>query len=175
MVKRAVRLGAVFDQPQAVAAAKIGDWREVGGLTVEMHRHDGAGVGGAGGFQSRRVEIEASRVNVHQYGARAAQVDGADRGHGGVAHGNHLVARPHAARAQGEVQRFRAARRADALAGSCPGGELRLERLGFRSQQIASAGQHARDGRVDVGSVFLVGRQRLGLWDGRGHASGGVQ
>ena len=185
VVGRAVRLRAVFDHRQVVAARDRQDRSGVGRLTVEMHRDDRAAEGRVEGssresacgegsldclFQSIRIHREVGRVDVHQHGRGAAHLDRGDRGDRGVRHGEDRKAGPHPAGAQRQVQRIRAAADADGVAHPQIGRELALEARHLLAQDIASALEDGRDGGVDLRTVCVIVGARVGLGDGHGHA-----
>src|SRR5438105_7790691 len=53
-----MRLAAVFDERQAAAGRQGRECRHVGGLPIEMHRHQGFRPRSDGAFSNRRIERE---------------------------------------------------------------------------------------------------------------------
>ncbi|OQA91087.1 MAG: hypothetical protein BWY25_03289 [Chloroflexi bacterium ADurb.Bin222] len=50
LVPGAMRLSAVFDDPQPMPSGYVQDWRQLGGAAIEVDRDHGARPGGDGGF-----------------------------------------------------------------------------------------------------------------------------
>ncbi len=133
------RLGGVLHQRDAVLAAQRGDRVVVGALAVEVD-HDGGGrqpSAVAGGRQrlgeQRRVHVPTRPLAVDEHRVGAAVDDGVGAGGEREARHEHVVAGPHAAHQQGEVQGGGATRQRDGTGPAGEGGDVALEAVELRS------------------------------------------
>jgi hypothetical protein len=155
-IARAHRLGGVGDHGQPPPPGNGLDLVHRGTLTVQVHGHHGARPRGHGRLEAPRIEIVSLRVDVDEDGHGADHHHGARGGDEGERRRDHLVARAHAHRLQGEEQRVGAGVEADAVAGAAERGQLRFERLHLGAEDEAAAREHAGGG----GEQF-VGERRV--------------
>ena len=157
----AVCLRGVLDHLEIVLGADRHDRVHVGGMTVEMNRDDRAGAERGRLRDQVRPELlgierEGARVDVHEDRQRARRHDRADGGHRDVGRGDHVIAGPHAAGAQGQVQRVGSRPHADGVARAAVGGELALEGGQLLAQHVPAALERSRDRRADLGADLPV-------------------
>ena len=105
----------------------------------------------------RGVDVEGARVRLHRHRRGAALAHGQPGGDVGVAGHDDFVARPDVHGAQGQMQGVQAVGHADAVGGAAVGGVVGLEGIDLGAEDVAAGGQHAGDGRVNLGLEFLVG------------------
>ncbi len=132
----------------------VGDGPErahVAHQAVEMHGHDGPGLGRDGGLDARGIEVAGVGLDVDEHRRRARLEDGGGGGDEAHRRGDDLIARPDIERQQRHVQRAGAARHGEGMA--LP--EIRREpRLELR---------HLGAGREDVAFEHLGEPVELGL------------
>ena len=160
------RLRRVLDDPQPEARGQFRDRVHVGGLAVEVHRHDGLDAAAGdpvdqltvAGLAQRLeeltepegLEVVGDRVDVEVDRARAGAGDRPAGGEEGVGTGEDLVTRPDVERHQRHEQRVGARRDADAVLRPAVGRDLLL--------QLAHGGtedEHLRLGDVQHGCIEL--------------------
>ena len=165
---RAVRLGAILDDPRAVPPRKIEDRVEIGGLAVEMDRHDRGDAPAFGGERAgkrRGIEVHRRRIYIDEIRPGARQLD---RGHGrdrGMRHGGDVIVGTKRQRPEGNHQRIGAAGDADRVAAADIGGEGALERLDLGAENVGARIENPRDRGVDRGAVRQIGCARIGRRD----------
>ena len=91
LVGRAVGLGGVLDDLEAVGMGNGIDLVHRGALAVEVHGHDGLRARGHGGLDAGGVDVVAFERRLDQHGRCARVADGQHRGDKGVGRGNDLV------------------------------------------------------------------------------------
>jgi hypothetical protein len=105
---RAVRLGGVLDQREAVAGGRVGDAGHVRALAVEVHRDQGRGPLADGRLHGVRVDVEVVLADVGEPGGRARLEDRVDRRDERERARDHFVARLQVQRLQRGHQSGRA-------------------------------------------------------------------
>ena len=161
LVARAMRLGGVLDQPEAVAAGDVEQRIEVGWLTIEVGRQKRLGARGDCRLDPRRIEVEGRRIGLDQHRGRADHRDGKQGGDIAVAGDDHLIARADVERPQGEVERVEPVADADAMAGPAIGGEFGFERLDLGAADIPARAEHAQHRSVDLRLKLAIGRAEI--------------
>src|SRR5215472_9636680 len=66
-VSRAHGLRGIFHDDPVTFLGECGDWREVGGQSEQMNRHDGPRPRRGGGLNLAGVYVERDGINVHEY------------------------------------------------------------------------------------------------------------
>jgi len=97
-------LGGVLDDPQRVA---LGDGVEpipIHGQPGQIHRDNGLGAGGDGGFQPVQIQIAGVRRHIHEDGPGPHVENDVGRGHPGQGRGNALVPGADTGQLQGDFQ-----------------------------------------------------------------------
>ena len=135
------------------------DARQVAGHAHLVHAEDGLGARRDGGLETRRVDVEGVRLDVHEDRRGAAVADAVGGGDEGVADRDDLVARLDADRQQRQVQGGGAARDRAGVGGADQGGEGLLELRDPRAL-ADPAGAQGLGGGLDL---FLAD---VGLGDG---------
>ena len=140
-----MRLGRVVEDRHARRVADrrdLGDRRgaaeEVNGDHRPRGRRDRV-------VQPRRIQAARALVDVDEDRPRPREHDRLERREERERHGDHLVARADAERAQGEQQRVGAARDAHAVLRAAVGGELLLEGGQLGAQDEAAGGRDAAE------------------------------
>ena len=117
-----MRLGAVLDKCQTITLADVSYLAGVGGMTIEMHYHDGASALGDGLFYLLIVYLKCVDARFHEYRAQTVfcyREDGSDVR---VCRDNHFVALVHHSHldvgTQYQGQRVQSVSHADAVAAS---------------------------------------------------------
>jgi len=141
-VARSDRLRAVLDQEQVVTAGDRAECGHVRRLSIEMDRENRSRLRGHRGLGRARVDGEGERIDVDQHRPRAAPLDRADRGNGGVRHGDDFVTRADSGGPDRQLDRVGAIGDAHRVPGSDPGGECLLERLDFRAENVPARLDH---------------------------------
>ena len=141
----------ILDQAQAMLVGDGLQRAHVAHQAVEMHRHDGPGVGGDGGFHPRRIEVAGVGLDIDEHRCGAGLEDGCGGGDKAHRRGDDLIARADIQSQQRQVQRARAARHAEGVALAQIGRKPLLER------------RHLRAGREDVAFQHLGEAVELGL------------
>ena len=137
-----MRLGGVLDHEQAVAPSEPPDCVHVADLPVQVDGDHGDGAvrdslaGGSNVNQPGRI------VHVAEPRNRAGVEHGEGGRNVGVGRDDDLVALLHSGRDQGERQRGRPGRHADAMAHAAHFGELGLEPLDLAAQDEPALGEH---------------------------------
>ena len=154
--RRAVRLRAVLQHPDAQPLGQRLHGVEVGGLPVEVHGHDADRArrrlgGGIGGIE----RVVAVAVDEHRRGLGKA--DRLDRRERGVRRHQDLVAGLHAQRAKRQPQPGRGRVAEDAVLGPRVAGQLGLELTALGAEDVLAR----LDGR-DGGLLDLVVHRRTG-------------
>jgi hypothetical protein len=141
LVARAQRFRRVLDQRHAVQAAGVEDGIHVRGLPVEVGEDHGPRHPAPAPrvlellSQERGIHVPAALVRVDE-DRRSAFVDDRVRaGHEGQRRAEHLVARPDAGEAQGQVERGGAARERRRMADAQGLAELPLQRIHVRTER----------------------------------------
>ena len=159
---RHVGLAAVLDHREVMPRRNPFDRSHVGGLAVEMNRHDRAGPGSYGRNDAFRVDREANRIDVGEHGTRAGHHDRQGGVRCGERRGDHLIARPDAERAQHERDGVGAVADANGVRRASRGGEFRFERLDFRSQHEPAPRDHPVDRAPHVRRIFARRKRHEG-------------
>jgi hypothetical protein len=152
---RAVGLGSVFDDRQAVAGGEREQRAHRGGVPVQVHRDDRRGARRDCGGDRGGVEAEGDGVDVGEHRGRAGQGDGSCGRGEGERRDDHLITRADAQRQQGQVQRRGPGADGDAVPAVHEGGELVLERGDLRPLCDLAGAQDR-----DCGGDFLLAQQR---------------
>ena len=160
-----MRLRAVLDHLDVVAARDLQNRPQVGRLAIHMDGNDGPRPRGDGTLEERRIERVELRIDVHQDGRGARQLNGGHGRDGGVRHGDDFVAGTDAARRERDMERFGPASDADPMIDTDEARELPFERGGFASEDVPAVRQHLADGGVDLGAMREVLRERVAAED----------
>ena len=152
---RAMRLGGVLDDLQAMLRGDRHDGVHVGHATVQVDGDNGLGARRDRALDGRRVDVPGERIGIDQHWRRAGVADGRDRGDEGHGGRDHLVARADAKREQREVQRGGAGIQRHGFLGMGVGGEGFLEGIDLRAGNIGAARQRLEhcgvEFRLDAG------------------------
>ncbi len=142
----------------------------VGGLAVQVHRHDRSRAGTNRRLDARRIEREALGIDVHEHRSRARH-DHRERGErGGEGRRDDLVPLADIERAQHQRDGIGAGTDGNGVGGATCRRELGFERLDFRPEDVPPAGDDAFDGGRD-GFGILPGPEGIeGDAAGRGLA-----
>ena len=155
-----VRLGAVFDDCQAVLFGDAHDRGHVGRMAIEMNGDDGFDpVGGLRLdhiFQSIGIDRRGRRVDLGQHRSSTGQLDGCDCRDRGVRNGQDRVAGPHAAGPERDVQSIGAAAHSDRMLRAEVVSELLFEFGDFLTEDVHAAVQRAADGLINLVPVREV-------------------
>ncbi len=163
LVERAMSVGGVLDDIKRVSAGDLQQRIHVHDLPVEVNGQDCFGARGDGCFDLRYIHVECHAVDIHKDRRCAGVGDGEDGRNIGVGNSDDLIARPHAAGQQRQVQRFGAVSDADAVRRLAVCCEFLLEGGDLRAQRIAPAWQHLGDGRADlILDTLVLARDVLG-------------
>jgi hypothetical protein len=149
-----VRLRAILEQPEAPLRAEPADAVEIGGMPVEVHRHEADRAGrdlGRGVPHVDRVGI----VHVHEDRHRAREADRLHGGEGGVGRHEHLVVGLDPERLQRHPERGGRAAREHRVLAARVAGELLLERARLRPEDVLPR----VDGGQDRGLDLVVDRR----------------
>ena len=114
VIRGPVGLRRVLDEFEAVGVRDGAQRVHVGGLAVEMHRHDGFGAGGDGGLHKGGVDVVGGDVRLHQHRGRAAVAHRQHGGDEGVGGHDDLVPRTDAVGFENQHQRVQPVAAADA-------------------------------------------------------------
>ncbi len=166
----AMRLGGVLQHQRAMPFRQGSDVADGGRPAIEMHgdhRADRQRRGPQEPLEGGRIHAEAVGLDVDQHRRGAGQLDGGDRGGGGVRNGGHPVAGPHAQGLEGEDDGVGAAGHADGEAHADELRELLFEGLDLGPEDIGAARQHPGDGGVDLVLLGQVAGLGIGLGDHR--------
>jgi hypothetical protein len=159
LVPRAVRLAVVFDHLQAVLRRDGHDGIHVGRLAVEMHRDNGLGLLRDDRGNERRVDVVGDRVAIDQHRHRAKRGHRERRGDEGVAGHDHFVARADAHRLEGQAQGVEARAHADGVLRPHHPGELALEGVDLRAEDVLAVHDDVADGGLDL----IADRRMMGI------------
>src|SRR6266542_1795604 len=159
----AMRLRGVFDDDEPVTLRHGENGVHVARVPVEVHGDDGARPRRDARLEGRGLELPGLALGVDDHGNGAAVAHDIGGGHEGEARYNHLVARPHPRRHEGQVKRHRPIRDGYAVGRPAEGGEVALELPDERSQRADPARAHRLH---HVGDLFLAYRGR-GYGDSR--------
>ena len=146
----AVRLGAIFDQQQVMLVGEGLQGIHISRAAIQMHNQDGAAAFADGVTSARRIQREASPVDIGEHGNGARAFDGGDAGHGRMRNGDNFVARPDAAGAQGQLEGVGAVGDADCMPCAVISGEFRFKGFHFRSQDVPAAIGHTLHCGIDL-------------------------
>ena len=133
---RAVGLCGIFHQAQTVSVADRAQRVEVGRAAVQVHRHHRPSARRDGRLHKPSVDAMGRRIGLHRHRRGADLADRQPTGDVGVGRHDHLVARTDVQRAQRQHQRIQPVAQADAVRGTDRGGEIVLESLDLRPQDV---------------------------------------
>ena len=133
MYRSAMRLGSVFDQPQAVPLGDHRQRRHVAGHAIQVNRHDANRALGDRGLDGGGIHVPGIRRAIDQYRRSAAVVHGV--GGRDVRERRHddLIARLEVERHQRQMQRGRAVASCQCVRGPGELREVALELLEVRA------------------------------------------
>ena len=160
-------LGRVLDNAQSVLLRQLEKRIHIHTLTIEMNRHDGAGLGPHRSSNCFGVDQRRTRVDVDQHGRGAGETDSERRRNESKGRHDHLVARTDVQDATGEVQSIRAAAHADAELGTAILRELGLKQLQLFAQYEIAARQYSVDRGVDLALYGRILRPQVYQRDDR--------
>src|SRR5262245_6198139 len=80
MICRTMRLTGIFDNGQPMSLGNHLDWRHIGRLTCKMNRNSRTSVRSNGPLDLRDIDIEGSRITIHQDRFSADRTDRQSRG-----------------------------------------------------------------------------------------------
>ena len=149
-VPRALRLGRVLDQRQAVLPGQLQQGIHVGRLPVDMHRHDRPGLLRDPFLHLFGIEGEVPRIDVGQDRTRPGLQDRLHRGAEGMRRGDHLVARSDSRADQRQLERIRPVAHPDAVGRPAVPGVRLFERFHLGAEDERTAFDHPGQGRVDL-------------------------
>ena len=165
MVQRALRLGVVFDDLESVPGRDFHDGIHVGGLAVEMNRHDGFGSRGNRRFNPRRIHVVSGRIDFHGNGSGPRVCDGKPGGDEGVRRDDDLVASADAVGTQDQVQGIQTIGDTDTVAAVAVCGELGFEGVEFLAEQEPAGVHDAAVGGVKLRTEFGGGYFKVKEWN----------
>ena len=158
---RAVRLRGVFDDDEIVPRRDRQHRLDVGRLSVQVDRHDGARARRDGGADRGRIDRVRLAVHVDEHGPGAGC---RDRQHGRderVRRGDDLVAGPDVERPQRQLDRIAAVADADCVADADVRREVALEPRDRAAVNEVAAIDHLPHRAIDVGADLLVLRAKI--------------
>ena len=120
----------------------------VGGLSEEVHRHDGLGAGGDGAFDGGRVDGHGAPIDVHQDLLETQQGDHFDRCGKGKIGRDHFVAFLQAEGHERYLQRVGAVAAGDDVLYAQIGFEFLLEGRDFRPVDKGTGTHHGHHGGI---------------------------
>jgi hypothetical protein len=134
-----------------MGTAQPGESCHIRQLPEQVDGHDGGGIAGHRRGGRGSVQVEGSRLDVREYGARTDIVNRTGRREKGEGRGHDLISPPDIQRAQGQQNRVRSARAANGMGYTQRLRHLGLEAIYRRSQDeplLADQGLHGGENIV---------------------------
>jgi hypothetical protein len=147
-----VRLSGVLDDAQVASTRDLVDGVHVRGLTVKMHRQNGARARGDGILNLLRVEVVRRYERLNRQWARPGVGGRQPGGNVGVGWHDNLLALANPVGAQNDMQGFEAVANANAVFDAAIAREFLLEGFHFPAENIPARFHHAEVGRVQFGA-----------------------
>ena len=169
-----MRLCAIFHHLDAACVAERDDGLDLGQLTVQMGHDHGLGRGLARERSLQCGDGHQSRActGIDEDRRRTTGQNGAGAVHGGIGHHGDPIALANAQCLQREFQGVGAVGDADAVAGATVAGELLLEGLHVRAEDVVAAGD---DVAGDLRQLVLQGSDVAGKRVDRNQSVHGIR
>ena len=167
--RREMRLAAIFDERESLAAGERREGRHIRGLAVQVHRQQRRRPARDRLLGSSRVQREPLGIDVGKHRASARHDNRDRRVRGRERRRDDLVSGADAERAKNQRERVGAVADADRVRRAGRGRELLLECLDLGPQHEPRAIDHAPDRLADGGR--LLGEVKIQEGDSNAHAT----